>query len=155
MAALGSFLLLATFVVCSYASAASVVGARRGSRPLIESGIGAFAGLLWSSLREGTEYYKHVDEVMTDAKSWEGKRLQLHGYATDVRQRPGTLEYRFKVQNKGRVVNASYTGIVPDTFKDDAEVVLKGRLAPDGFHVEPNGVMAKCPSKYEAQKKVG
>ena len=27
----------------------------------------AFAGLLWSTLREGTEYYKHVDEVMTDA----------------------------------------------------------------------------------------
>jgi len=115
----------------------------------------AFVGLLWSSLREGTEYYKHVDEVMTDAKAWEGKRLQLHGYAADVRQRPGTLEYRFKVQNKGSVVNASYTGVVPDTFKDDAEVVLKGRLSSDGFHVDPNGVMAKCPSKYEAQKKVG
>src|ERR1044072_5699566 len=42
MASLGSFLLLATFVVCSYAAAASVVGARRGSRRLIESGIGAF-----------------------------------------------------------------------------------------------------------------
>jgi len=42
MASLGSFLLLATFVVCSYAAVASVVGARRGSRPLIESGIGAF-----------------------------------------------------------------------------------------------------------------
>jgi cytochrome c-type biogenesis protein CcmE len=117
--------------------------------------LGAFAGLLWSSLREGTEYYKHVDEVMTDAKAWEGKRLQLHGFAFDVRQRPGTLEYRFKVQNKGSVVNASYTGVVPDTFKDDAEVVLKGQLTPDGFHVEPNGVMAKCPSKYEAAKKVG
>src|SRR5713101_7177540 len=42
MASLGSFLLLATFVVCSYAGVASVVGARRGSRRLIESGIGAF-----------------------------------------------------------------------------------------------------------------
>src|SRR5215510_1448715 len=42
MASLGSFLLLATFVVCSYAAVASVVGARRGSRPLIESGVGAF-----------------------------------------------------------------------------------------------------------------
>src|SRR5262245_12020731 len=42
MAALGSFLLLASFVVCSYAAVASVVGARRGSRPLVESGIGAF-----------------------------------------------------------------------------------------------------------------
>ena len=42
MASLGSFLLLTTFVVCSYAAVASVVGARRGSRRLIESGIGAF-----------------------------------------------------------------------------------------------------------------
>src|SRR5438093_2237030 len=42
MASLGSFLLLACFVICSYAAVISVVGARRGSRPLIESGIGAF-----------------------------------------------------------------------------------------------------------------
>src|SRR5437764_662800 len=42
MASLGSALLLATFVVCSYAAGISVVGARRRSRRLIESGIGAF-----------------------------------------------------------------------------------------------------------------
>src|ERR1700751_4438113 len=42
MGSLGTALLLAAFVVCSYAVAASVVGARRGSRRLIESGIGAF-----------------------------------------------------------------------------------------------------------------
>src|SRR2546426_2102741 len=42
MASLGSFLLLACFVICSYAAVISVVGARRGSRQLIESGIGAF-----------------------------------------------------------------------------------------------------------------
>src|SRR2546425_7464942 len=42
MASLGSFLLLACFVICSYAAVISVIGARRGSRPLIESGIGAF-----------------------------------------------------------------------------------------------------------------
>src|SRR5438552_8246639 len=42
MASLGTFLLLASFVVCSYAAVISVVGARRGARRLIESGIGAF-----------------------------------------------------------------------------------------------------------------
>ncbi len=50
------------------------------------------------------------------------------------------------------MVRASYSGVVPDTFKDGAEVVLKGRLSGDGFEVEPNGVMAKCPSKYESSK---
>ena len=61
------------------------------------------------------------------------------------------MEYRFKVQSQGQVVDATYTGIVPDTFKDDSEVVLKGVLSKDGFAVHPNGVMAKCPSKYEKQ----
>ena len=114
--------------------------------------LGGIGYLFYSSAGEAFEYYKHVDEVMSDAQAWQGKRLQLHGYATDVRQRPGTLEYRFKVQNKGSIVNASYTGIVPDTFKGEAEVVLRGKLTSSGFHTEPNGVTAKCPSKYEAQQ---
>src|SRR5262249_44517491 len=42
MASLGSALLLATFVVCSYTAVVSVVGARRRSRRLIESGVGSF-----------------------------------------------------------------------------------------------------------------
>jgi cytochrome c-type biogenesis protein CcmF len=42
MATLGSLLLLVAFVVSAYAIAASVSGARRRSRRLIESGIGAF-----------------------------------------------------------------------------------------------------------------
>ena len=121
----------------------------------------AFSGLLWSTLRDGTEYYKHVDEVMTTPQAWQGKQLQLHGFivAKSIMVNPSTLEYRFRVQNKGSIVDAKYTGVVPDTFKDtpgeEAEVVLKGRLTDDGFHVDPNGVMAKCPSKYEPSKKVG
>ena len=116
----------------------------------------AFTGLLYSTLREGTEYYKHVDEVVGNQQAWEGKRLQLHGHVVtnSIMRKRDSLEYRFKVQNNGKVMDAMYTGVVPDTFKDspgsEAEVVLKGRLSADGFHTEPNGVMAKCPSKYEA-----
>src|SRR3990170_3400734 len=42
MAGLGYYLLLTAFVVCAYAVAASVAGARRRSQRLIESGVGAF-----------------------------------------------------------------------------------------------------------------
>lgn len=121
----------------------------------------AFGGLLWTTLAEGTEYFKHVDEVMTSPVEWEGRRLQLHGFvvANSIMVKPDTLEYRFKVQNNGRIVDAAYQGVVPDTFRDrpgeEAEVVLKGRLTGDKFHVEKDGIMAKCPSKYEAAKKVG
>jgi cytochrome c-type biogenesis protein CcmE len=112
-----------------------------------------FSGLLYSTLRDGTEYYKHVEEVMTDPSAWQGKRLQLHGFIVEgsILQKPNTLQYRFQVQNNGKVVQAEYNGIVPDGFKSGSEVVLKGRLNPQhGFSVEPGGVMAKCPSKYVA-----
>jgi len=110
----------------------------------------AFGGLMYSTLSEGTEYYKHVDEVTANMAAWQGKRLQLHGFVQGQPARKrDSLEYRFDVQNNGKVIRAYYTGIVPDTFKEEAEVVLKGRLADDGsFQVEKDGVMAKCPSKY-------
>ena len=113
---------------------------------------GAFGGLFYSSLAEGTEYYKHVEEVMHQPEQWYGKRLQLHGFVVkdSILKRRESLDYRFQIESKGKIVKASYTGVVPDTFKDGSEVVLKGRLGPDGFDVEPNGVMAKCPSKYDA-----
>jgi cytochrome c-type biogenesis protein CcmE len=125
----------------------------------------AFAGLMWTSLREGAEYFKNVDEVIGNRSAWETKKVQLHGYVVpgSWEQNRATLQYRFKVQNNparqanaGGVVDATYTGILPDTFKDEAEVVLKGTFAQSGsFQVEKNGVMAKCPSKYEAAAKAG
>jgi cytochrome c-type biogenesis protein CcmF len=42
MASLGYYLLLTAFVCCAYAAGISVAGARRRSRALIESGVGAF-----------------------------------------------------------------------------------------------------------------
>ncbi len=113
----------------------------------------SFGGLLYSTMSESTEYYKHVEEVMGAPTPWYGKNLQLHGFVVpdSIMRKRDSLEYRFKVQSQGQVVDASYTGVVPDTFQNDAEVVLKGVLSPAGFAVHPNGVMAKCPSKYEAK----
>ena len=111
-----------------------------------------FGLLLYTTMAEGTEYYKHVDEVMTQPDQWYGKTRQLHGFVVpdSIARKPNTLDYWFQVQSNGKIVSATYTGVVPDTFKSDSEVVLKGTLSSDGFTVAPNGVMAKCPSKYEA-----
>jgi cytochrome c-type biogenesis protein CcmE len=110
-----------------------------------------FGALLYTTMAEGTEYYKHVDEVMAQPDQWYGKRLQLHGFVVPNSIHRKSLDYWFQVQSNGKIVSATYTGVVPDTFKSDSEVVLKGTLSAEGFTVAPNGVMAKCPSKYEAK----
>ncbi len=118
--------------------------------------VGALALLLVTTLKEDVQSFKHVDEVAQNPRAWYGKHLDLHGYVVgQVMVRPNTLEYRFDVQNNGQIIKASYTGVVPDTFKTGAEVVLKGRLGPDGFMVEHDGVMAKCPSKYTPSSGAG
>ena len=118
----------------------------------------AFSGLLWTSMQEGTQYYLEVEEVMADPASWDGKPLQVHGYAANVMRRPKTLDYRFEIAESvgGRthVLNAVYSGIVPDTFDNHAEVVATGRLDGDTLYIDADGIMAKCPSKYEERPAV-
>jgi cytochrome c-type biogenesis protein CcmE len=111
--------------------------------------IGAFSTLFFAMAQKDAQLYKHVDEVMGSPSQWYGKNLQLHGFVDGTpEQVPHTLRYRFAIKNGGSTVKASYEGLVPDTFKAGSEVVLTGQLQADGFHVGPNGIMAKCPSKY-------
>jgi cytochrome c-type biogenesis protein CcmE len=119
----------------------------------------AVAFLLKSSMKEGAEYYKHVDEVTSSIDAWRGKKLQVHGNVVDgsIEQAKGTLLYRFKIESRPPrapgVITATYNGLVPDTFKSGAEVVAKGTLTADNqLSVVPDGIMAKCPSKYDADK---
>jgi cytochrome c-type biogenesis protein CcmE len=109
-----------------------------------------FGVLMYTTLGESMQYYKYVDEVMAQPLSaWEDKTLQMHGYVVPgTRTRiPDTLDYRFSLQRNGKEIKVFYTGIVPDTFKDEAEVVVTGKLTPDGFMATE--MTAKCPSKYE------
>ena len=110
----------------------------------------AFGVLLYSSLGESLQYYKYVDEVMAEPAAWHGKNLQVHGTVVpdSIGKKDNTLEWRFDIQRNGKVLRAYYTGVVPDTFKADSEVVLTGRLDDTGFHATE--MTAKCPSKYDA-----
>ena len=117
--------------------------------------LGGIGYLFYSSAGEAFEYYKHVDEVARDPGAWNGKHLQMHGFVV-----PGSIakrldasrqqiEYKFQAVNCDKVVEVRYAGTVPDTFKDRAEVVVKGTLDGSQFHASE--ISAKCPSKYSAR----
>lgn len=129
---------------------------KKATRAIVSAAIllGALGLLLFVTMSQDAQAYKHVDEVVANPMAWYGKSLQLHGFVVgEVMVRPKTLEYRFQIENKGHAIPASYTGVVPDTFKTGAEVVLSGRLEPHGFVAD--GVTAKCPSKYTAAGPTG
>lgn len=117
---------------------------------------GALSALLFTTMRGEASYYMKVDEVMPNPSPWYGKPMNLHGFVVpgSIQRRPNTLDYRFQIKNGESVVLANYTGIVPDTFKDDSEVVLTGKLEPSNAFTTTE-VMAKCPSKYDPEKGQG
>ncbi len=116
--------------------------------------VGGIGYLFYSSAGEAFEYYKHVDEVMSEPQRWEGKHVQMHGFVVPdsimkrIDRDHQQVEYKFRVTNCGPEVPVRYAGTVPDTFKDRAEVVLKGELKDGAFHATE--ISAKCPSKYQA-----
>jgi cytochrome c-type biogenesis protein CcmE len=135
---------------------------RRGAIKIVATvlGIGgAIALLLTASISKGAEYYKFVDEVTSNIDAFRGKKLQVHGVVVDdsIQQARGTLMYRFKIQSRPdrppATIMANYEGLVPDTFKGGAEVIVRGTLTADNqVAVIPDGIMAKCPSKYNADE---
>jgi cytochrome c-type biogenesis protein CcmE len=107
--------------------------------------------LLYTTLGESMQYYKFVDEVMAAPQTWQGKKLQVHGYVVteSIERKPDALEYKFNVQRNGQVLTAYFNGVAPDPFfKPGAEVIMTGHLTDQGFVA--TALSAKCPSKYEA-----
>ncbi len=117
--------------------------------------VGGVIYLFASSAGEAFEYYKHVDEVAANPGAWTGKHLQMHGFVVpgSIAKRMDTsrqqIEYKFQAINCEKIIEVRYAGTVPDTFKDRAEVVVKGSLADGRFNA--TDISAKCPSKYQAR----
>ena len=78
------------------------------------------------------------------------------GIKMGARVVPGTIERdvatqtaTFQVTDGTQTYPVVYRGLTPDTFTDEADVVVEGRLQPDGTF-RATTLLAKCGSRYEA-----
>ncbi len=116
--------------------------------------------LVVSGFQETAMYYFTVTELEARETEFVDKRIKLAGKVVpgSIQRDDRTLAVQFRIWEplEGATTSFSsqrtirYKGIVPDTFKDDADVVLEGKTRTDGvFHADT--LLAKCPSKYESQ----
>jgi cytochrome c-type biogenesis protein CcmE len=114
--------------------------------------------LVYSSMADA-QPYKMVDDLVAKPAGYENRTMRLHGYVE-----PGSIETNivaqqtertFVLENNGKRIQVKHIGPAPDTFRDESEVVAKGKLSKEGdvyvFHASE--LMAKCPSKYEGVPK--
>lgn len=118
-------------------------------------------GLLVYSSKAEAEYYKHVHEVVAEPDRWQDKSLKIHGFVEAGSIREEIVEHAtvrtFVLEYQGERIMVRHQGPKPDTFRDLSEVVAQGKLVvEDGEYVlRADKLMAKCPSKYEENQRVG
>ena len=90
-----------------------------------------------------TEYMQLPDRGSTDS------RVNGTVAAGTIKRMSSGMDVRFVMTDGSTSIPVEYHGIIPDTFVDDAPVVVEGRLQSDGSF-SAHKLLAKCPSKYEA-----
>ena len=118
--------------------------------------IAAIGYLIYTGATDATMYYLTVSELKAAIETGDvayEENMRLHGKVVSgsiERDDVGSLRIRFIAHEGGMEAPVVYTGVVPDTFKDDSEVVLEGEYGRDGTF-NAHTLYAKCPSKYEAE----
>jgi cytochrome c-type biogenesis protein CcmE len=71
---------------------------------------------------------------------------------------PGTIERNdegvdFDISDRdgSDALPVTYTGTVPDPFRDGREVIVTGRLEEGTFVAEHDSLVTKCPSKFQEE----
>jgi cytochrome c-type biogenesis protein CcmE len=116
----------------------------------------AFSLLVGLSSRGSMVYYLTVSEFKEGRPDGLTEHFRVNGRvaAGSIVKEPGVLGARFLVTDGKESLPVVFRKELPDTFVDNAEVVVEGRMEGGAF--EARTLFAKCPSKYEsAQKDAG
>jgi cytochrome c-type biogenesis protein CcmE len=123
--------------------------------------LAAAVGLVLSALEENIVFFHSPSDVAA-AKTPTGRTFRLGGLVAEdsVRRIAGSTVVAFTVTDGAADIRVSYTGILPDLFREGQGVVTEGKLNPDGVFVATE-VLAKHDETYmppevaDALKKAG
>ncbi|GBE36729.1 cytochrome c-type biogenesis protein CcmE [bacterium BMS3Bbin07] len=122
---------------------------------LIVAGVGF---LIYKGVSETGVYYLTVGEVIAaDPGSFNDRGIRVSGKvvegSTNYNQRDLLLTFTVRdLDDDTKTMKVMYTGVVPDAFKPDVEVILEGSYDRARNTFSATTLLAKCPSKYKIEE---
>jgi cytochrome c-type biogenesis protein CcmE len=122
--------------------------------------VGALVALFMVGFKDAAIYAKPVDQLLAQKSELIGRKVRVEGELVpgSLEKRDKPCEYRFTLHGKEKkeTLSVRYPQcIVPDTFRDvpggGVQVTIEGTLK-SANDFEATLVMAKCSSKYDAEK---
>lgn len=115
---------------------------------VIVLGVGAAAAFALTAFQQNLLYFYSPSDVSA-GKAPPDRVFRVGGMVIEGSfQRPaGSLEARFVLTDYAHQVTVSYSGVLPDLFREGQGIVARGRLNPDGTFVAEE-VLAKHDENY-------
>jgi cytochrome c-type biogenesis protein CcmE len=117
----------------------------------------AITYLIVTALQTSTVYYITVGELLQRGPAGGAQHVRLAGDVVpgSVEKIDSGLAIRFLVYDGSGQMPVYYKGgPVPDIFGEEVQVVVEGKVGPDGTF-QASTLLAKCPSKFETEGAAG
>jgi cytochrome c-type biogenesis protein CcmE len=101
------------------------------------------AALLYTSFSASSEAAKPSE--LKEGRSYEVTGKVVSG---SIAHSGDELRFRIRDRDGSKSVPVTYTGSVPDPFRDGREVIVSGELKQGTFVAERDSLVTKCPSKF-------
>lgn len=110
--------------------------------------LGVAVALILNAFNSSLVFYFSPTQV-ANKEAPLGRAFRMGGLVEtgSVQRSPDSLEIRFKVTDTAHTIAVSYTGILPDLFREGKGVVTQGRLGEDGIF-RASEVLAKHDENY-------
>lgn len=104
------------------------------------------AGLVYTSFSASTEA-KEPSQLL---RSGSGDTYDLTGKVVpgSIQRTDEQLRFTISDRDGSDALPVTYTGTVPDPFRDGREVIVTGKLQDQVFVAEHDSLVTKCPSKF-------
>lgn len=115
---------------------------------LILLGVSGAVAFALTAFQDNLLYYYSPTDV-ADGKAPNDRAFRVGGMVPEgsFKRAPGSLEARFALTDYQQQVHVSYTGVLPDLFREGQGVIARGRMNSDGVFIAEE-VLAKHDENY-------
>lgn len=115
---------------------------------LILLGVGGAVAFALTAFQDNLLYYYSPSDLAA-GKAPAARTFRVGGMVPEgsFKRAPGSLEAHFVLTDFQHDVAVSYTGVLPDLFREGQGVIARGQLGSDGIFVAEE-VLAKHDEKY-------
>jgi len=114
----------------------------------ILAGVGIATAFALQAFNKNMLYYYSPTQIHA-GEAPDTRSIRVGGLVENgsVQREPGSLEVRFTLTDFANTVGVSYTGVLPDLFREGQGVIARGRLNDQGMFVAEE-VLAKHDENY-------